>query len=371
MKEVTSSQLGKMLFLSIISMKLTIIPALVTKYCGTDGKIGIIILTMLDFLTMLIYVNCMEKYPNMTMGEILKVGLGKVAHILFFTILFLFFGIKCVFIVKQAHIYLVDNLVEEMHWLAFTIPLLLFLFYVMIKGRRVLARTIEFLFFMVLISFAFTLLIPIMKWKVTNILPLMENDWGSLLKGLFFVNFIIGDYFLLLVFVGRVKIDASLKRTLIGYALSAVVLVWVFYFVFYGVFGKIAINQGLAISDLPLSAVYPSTIGRLDWVSVICWVFVILMIMAIMFVLVKSCFEEVIPCNKYWSSLIIVGVLFVVMAILYFDLEAFIQLITSTWFCAICLAVQLLIPFVVWLASVRVNRKMMEKPVRFQKEQSQ
>lgn len=358
MKEVTTSQLGKMLFLNILSMKLTIFPAVLTKYCGTNGKIGIILLLLFDFSTLFLYLYLIKKFPNTKVCDIVRQGIGTVGSKIFFTMLVLFYVFKCLFIVKQAHIYIVDTLVEEMNWFAFAIPLLLLIGFILTKPRRVIARTVEFLFFFVWISFAFTLIIPITKFRLTNIFPIMEGDIWSLMSSLFVVNFITGDYFIVMLAIGRVKWEENSSKKLLTYAVAGVLIVSIFYFIFYGVFGEMAINQGLAISDLPLSAVYPSTIGRLDWVSVICWVFVILMIMAVMFMLTKNCLDELLHTNNRFISIsIIIGFILAGMIFLYFDLEYSIRIVTTPWFSIVSLSIQVLIPILVSIAAYRVKKK--------------
>lgn len=369
MKEITTSQLGKMLFLNILSMKLTIFPAVLTKYCGTDGKIGILLLMLFDFSTLFLYMYLIKKFPNTKVCDIVRQGIGMVGSKIFFSLLVLFYVFKCLFIVKQAHIYIIDTLVEEMNWFAFAIPLLLLMAFVLTKPRRVVARTIEFLFFMVWISFAFTLIIPITKFKLTNIFPLMENDIWSLMSSLFIVNFITGDYFIVMLAIGRVKWEENSSKKLLTYAIAGISIVAIFYFIFYGIFGKIAINQGLAISDLPLSAVYPSTIGRLDWVSVICWVFVILMIMAVMFMLTKNCLDELLHTNNRIISIsIIIGFILAGMIFLYFDLEYSIRIVTTPWFGIVSLSIQVIIPILVSIAAYRCKK--LEKKESEQKEKN-
>ncbi len=358
MKQLSVGQVGKMMFLGLLSMKLMIFPAVLTTHCGKDGKIAITILLLMDLLVFFLYVAFIKKHPHWTIRDLMQNAFGVWGSRLFFGLLFVFYLAKCLFVVKQAHIYLVDTLVEEQNWIAFAVPLLLLMGFAMAKGRISVARTTEFLFFIVWVSLALTLLIPLSDFRLTNVLPLLEGNVSSIFSAVLRVNFILGDYSILLLFWGKMDWQDNSAKVLIRYALCGVISIVIFYIIFYGVFGDLGVNYGLAISDLPLSSIYPSTMGRLDWLTVIGWLFILLLIMCILFLLAKESLDACHQSEKRYISIITIVIAVALgMILLYFDLELFLKIVTSGWFVVFSLIFQIVIPAMVTIAYLIVHVK--------------
>ena len=74
---------------------------------------------------------------------------------------------------------------------------------------------------------------------------------------------------------------------------TALSFVFNFFFIFVGSFGETAVNQTLALGELPLHNPYPATIGRLEWLTIIIWTAILLIQGALLGNCCTKCFKYI------------------------------------------------------------------------------
>ena len=91
MNELTNRQLGVVISLSIISLKLFILPSLISYYALNDSYISVFISLMIEFVLILFVLKIMKCNPEKSLFEILQSKLGKVFPRIITAILAIFF----------------------------------------------------------------------------------------------------------------------------------------------------------------------------------------------------------------------------------------------------------------------------------------
>ena len=71
--------------------------------------------------------------------------------------------------------------------------------------------------------------------------------------------------------MGHIQYEKNTTKKLLFYIVNALLFILNFYVIFVGAFGETAVNQTLALGELPLHNPYPATIGRLEWLTIIIW----------------------------------------------------------------------------------------------------
>ena len=355
-RQISDRQVGIMLAMSIVSLKLLILPALISRYTIRYSYLTILCGFIIDFVFILISLKVLNKFPHLTFSEIIERSFGKVARYFINLVLCAYFFFKGILIIKETHNYFNETLFENMNWWFFVIPFLLLIFYVMIKDLKTISRSVEFFFILITAGVVLTILIPIKSVDFSNLLPLFGEGGGGLLKSLFYCNFSFGDYFVVIMVLGRVKVKPNSSKKIINYCLLFDFFVFMFYIVFVAMFGEISVKQSLAISDLPLHSIAASTISRLDWIVVIIWTITLVFQAAILFSLSCASLTEAFCFkSKHIPALIIVAATFVMIYHYYLNLEGILDLFISLPFSVVSLVVQVAVPVILLIGYAKLS----------------
>lgn len=347
-----------MLSISIVSLKLLILPALLSKYSIKYSYISIICGLAIDFVFMLILLYIIKKFPHLTFSEFIERSFGKIARYALNFILALYFFFKGVLIVKETHNYFNETLFETIGWWFFIIPMLLLIFFMIIKDLKTLSRSVEFFFWLIVAGIILTILVPIKTVDFTNLLPLFSKGIEDVPKSLLFCNFSFGDYFALLMLMGRIDVKPKSDKKIIIYAIITDLLVVLFYIIFVAMFGDISVNQNLAISDMPLHSNITSAISRLDWIIIIVWCITLIFQAGVLFSMCCASLTESYKFkNKYIPASLIVVSIFVMSYHYYLDLEGVLNLVTSLPFSIITILMQILYPVILVIAAIKLKDK--------------
>lgn len=352
-RQISDRQAAIILVVSIVSLKFLILPALLSKYAVNDGYITAIIGLLIDFMFILVIMWVIKKAPHLTYGEILERAFGVIVRRIINFIMFVYFFIKGILIIKETHNYFNETLFEHINWNFFVLPLFLIIFFIMIKDLKTIARSVEFFAILIFAGIFLTVLIPIKNADLTNLLPVLENGVGGVFEALLRCNFSFGDYFILMLLMGRIDVKKNSVNRIMKYIIFTNIGVVIFYVVFIAIFGNIGINQSLAISDMPLHSNLASSMGRLDWVVIILWVITLVFQAGILLSMACHCFSETFPCkNKYVPSFVLIALMFLAVTLLYMDLANAIKIVTSIPFSITSVVVQVVIPLLILIGTI-------------------
>lgn len=343
-KILTGRQAGMLLFISIISLKFLVFPALTTTYAKRDAYISIFTYLVLELLIIVAILMFIKKYPNLTFKQAINISLGKVFAKIVFAILFIYFFIKTLFLIKETHNYFLEVIFDELPWFYFTMPLTVFLCYVMSKSIKCMARSIEILFWFVIICIGITTIAPLHRIDFFNIFPVLENGVMPVVNGMFYSSFSFGDFLVLMLFMGRINVNKGSIKKLLLFAIFCVLFVTIFYTVFIAIFDNSGVNHILALSDISVRSSYPYTQEKLDWLAILIWTITLLFQVGVYAILTKNCLNEVITFKyKAVPIGIIAGLLFIASLFLYLNLELMVKIASSIPFVICVIGVHTLV----------------------------
>ena len=77
MKQLTNRQASILIFLSIVALKVIVLPSIIYFHAGSSGYVTIFFALIVDFTTLLLYLHIMKKNPDMNAAptkSILKIN---------------------------------------------------------------------------------------------------------------------------------------------------------------------------------------------------------------------------------------------------------------------------------------------------------
>lgn len=330
------------------------------KYAGSDIYLGIIIDMLLELVLFGVVLYFVIKNPGKDFYQYLKDSFGVVVAKAVFILMLIYFLIKTLLTIQEIYIYFLETLFDNFNTISFIVPLFLLLSFMLSKELYVFARSVEILFWFIIVGIIVVMLVPINNIELINFFPILESGIGNIMLGIEKTSFGGGDYLILLIFMKH--IDARDKKSpLIANVILAMWVVVSFYFVFIGVFGKTGVNQLLAISDISLHNAYPSSIGRLDWLTIIIWTTTLTIQMGFTGYICVYLMRNIFPISKT-GAIVIVDLLLIasfVIANNYFTV--FFEIIMSTPFLIYVGVLHYLLPLLLIINHMIRSRRVYEK----------
>lgn len=181
-EEITSTQAYILIITFIIGTSLAS-----TGYSVALQDTWISLLLAITYATpmVIIYGSIMNKFPNIDLYQILESVLGKyIGKIIgiLYSFYFLHLGAICIRNITE-YIQVVSFPETPQFFTGIFIALLAI--YILKCGLEVMARVNKFLFPVIIIITTLTFIMAISKAEPTNLLPILHNGWGPVIKGSF------------------------------------------------------------------------------------------------------------------------------------------------------------------------------------------
>lgn len=367
-KKISHNQAGLILCIFTISLKLSALPAIMYIFSQTDAYVVCFIATIFDFLGTLIIAHIISKMPNKSFYDLVKDNLGKVVAIIVQILLGIYLLGKSIVTLQELHDYFINTLFDKLNTAFFFGVLGLFILYTTTKDFRTLGRVMQLIFWPMFIGIAFTLIFPISDMQVDRLLPIFKSGFRPIYSGLSKTNFAFGDYLILLLLMGKIDVKQKFKKEILSYMAVTLSFIVAFFIIFTGSFGDFAISQTLALGELPLHSTTPSTIGKLEWLTVVIWTGILLLNAGLISVSCRQCFDNIFSIkNKNLSSTIITGIIMTGVVLTYLQLDSILNIVTNPNFSIVSGSLQVL--FILILAiSYLIEKKKKNKPENFARE---
>lgn len=357
-KTISTNQASLMICIFTIALKVSALPAIMFSFAGNDSYISCLLAIIFDFIGTVIIVNIMEKHPNETFFSITKETLGKTFAIVIQVILLIYFIIRTILVLQELHDYFIATLFEELNPIYFLIILGLIMLYSTGKNFRTIGRLIELIFWPVAIAIAFTLIFPIKDLQIIKLLPVFEEGFVPIYKGLARTTFAFGDYMILLIIMGKISFEKKSKKKILIYTAGALTFILTFFIIFVGCFGDFALSQTLALSELPLHNTTPATIGKLEWLTISIWTIILLVNAILLSIASRSIFDNIFQSNgKKYGSYVITSIIMLTVTLTYLQLEGIVEFAISPVFASIVGGVQLSMIVILIIASAIKNKR--------------
>lgn len=358
MFKATERQVGIAMFVSILSLKLLIYPALVSRYANNNAYLSVIFSFLIEFVFVVLTISALKKNPDKSFKELMESVFGKIVSKIIFVLLFFYFLAKAVLTMKECHNFFFVLLYDKLDWYYFIIPILTLAWFVLNKGLKSFSRTIEILWLIIILGTITSIFMTITRVDIDNYLPFMQNGFVPIGKATIVTNFSFGDYLILLLYAGNIKYEQKPTRKIYKYIIIADIVVILFHIVFVGVFGDISVMQSLAVSDLPMQSQVPLDDGRLEWVNIIIWTVTLIVQVLLMLLCAKNMLKNIFSVKgEFVYNVIITAIVVGCMYGLYFSLAHGVKIVISPYFYITSVVVQTLPVVMLYMASCITKSK--------------
>ena len=356
MGKLSSRQVGMLLFISIISTKFVLLPAIMVSIAGVESYFTLIIRMALDILTLIVCLWIINKNPNINFKECLEHSVGKAGSKIILVILYLYFSIKVLMTLKSMQNYMVEVLFDEFDLLHFLVPTMALLGFVIYKDLKVLARGVEFIFYAIFGLLIFGACLSLGKSHITNLVPFFDNGIEPIFNALLHSTICFGDYLVLLIIMGKYTPSKENTKRLWIYVFMGIGITVLFYINFVAVFGRFSVAEPFAISDIILNTNSPETIARLDWLIIIVWLISLILQCSLSLFCANECLCSVINF-KHRETPVLINVVFFSSLLIIFasQIEVLIKLSFGTAVSIVLMVIQFGIPLIL-LCSIPKRR---------------
>lgn len=262
-------QASLLISMCILSTKFQRFPTLLAQIYGRDGWIMLLLLLLVDMLFAVLIINLLVKFKDKTFFELLKEKLGKAGQVVVCILMTGFFFCKAFLTYKGSHEFFANVLFDKLSWKFFSLLLILLLIIMVFGGLNGIGRSAELYSFVVFGGLIACFALGLFSVNIQNLFPVFQLNFVKGSKDL--VKFFpwAGDFFILIIFMGKIKIGEAPRRSMIiSYALSCVAVV-LEYVLFYGINEHLSVFQSNALSAITQYSLIGLGIGRPDWFFVL------------------------------------------------------------------------------------------------------
>lgn len=345
MKNLTSRQAGILMFFSMIALKFITFPSVYSKYTGVNGYLAVSFNLLIDLIVLGVLMWVSAQHKNLTIKELLNKLFGKIVTRIVFALLFVMFFIKSAFLIKELQHHLLNMLFVKLDFYYFAVPIVLLMAFIISKSLRALGRSAEVFFPLVLLGVLITILIPYKYMDFTNLMPILENGTQPIFDATFHCSFATGDFFIYLIIIGNIKLEKNTNKTIYNYTLLGALLVVLFYVVFSSLYGDMGYMVLVAVGDLPFFASFPSSVGRIDWITINIWMLAVIFQAGMLLYAGLYSLNNAAGFKRKSTGIIIISVvLFAFLYFLHYNLSDILDVVTSYWFSVFNIIFQLFFP---------------------------
>ncbi|HBO48508.1 MAG TPA: hypothetical protein DD614_01530 [Clostridiales bacterium] len=357
-KTISTNQTSLILVIFTIALKLSVLPAITCDFSSTSAYMVVLFACVIDFLLTIAIIIIMQKIPEKNFFGLIKETLSKPVAIIVYIFLFGYFFLKLLITLLELHDYYIVTLFEHLNPFFFILALMSLLLYLFKAEFRAIGRMIEICFWPLALGIIFTLVYPLGEVELVNLFPLFEDGIYPVMNGLLRTSFAYGDFMILFVLMGNISYSKHARKKVLLYMSAVLGFIFNFYIIFVGTFGDTAVNQSLALSELPLHNPYPTTIGRLEWLTIIMWSAILLIQVALLGISCTTCFKEIFGfSDRKIPTCVIILILSVLYIPTYLKLDKVVAFSTSISFSIISKCFEILCVIILYTSYFLIAKK--------------
>lgn len=355
MKSLTTRQAVFLMVLAQVSTKIQRMPAILSQNFGRNGWLFLLLSLIPDALTLLVVLRISVLTKGKTISQALSSRCGKPVAKIYLIIIALFFLFKVTTPFKGTHEFFVSTIFDFLEWKWFSIIFLVLIAYMAASGLNRLGRTAEILWFFILLGYVGVMVLSVPTARFYRILPIELFSAKEFFAGAKHLTAWLGDFVLVLFFVGRVK-ENKFKTAIFSSFVITSIFVAFFCLTFYAVFDNLSTLPNVAISSITEFSLLSINLGRIDWILVL-FAMSTSVISCGLFALV-SCesFSEATSLPKKAISIVIASTIYILDIYILHNAETFLNFAynIASWF---VLFVNFVLPIFVWIALVATKNK--------------
>ncbi|MBQ8430455.1 MAG: GerAB/ArcD/ProY family transporter [Clostridia bacterium] len=360
-KQLTTRQAALILFTSVIAGKLLMLPSLISFKSFNDTWIVFLFSLFIDLPFVLLITYLINKL-DVDIFTFLQGKIGRFLTKIIAILVSVYFAFRALDIISQSYVMFDNRMYIDLNKYIFFAIMVVAVCYLGSRQLNSLGRTLEIFIYVIVIALVISGFISFGGANFSNLLPIFNSGYMNVVKNTFFHNFWFGDFLMLLLFVGKIKVEKNTTKTILfSYLIGCGVVIY-FVLIFISVFNRTAPLHTSAI--LEISEFKPRLLseGRFNWIiDILCPLFSICIIGVYSYLSVNSlqfCLARKVKSDKTISVMIVAGIMVAIALILNFSYSIFYDF-AILYMPYYSFAIQYILPFAVFLLSFNwlKNRK--------------
>ena len=267
MTEINSRQFIIIVVFLMLTSKLVTMPSIVYSAAAGDAIFSIILNFLVELLLIFLITLIIIRNPHTSLFELLKRKLTVVGAVIVYIILTLYMIARLTLCYQELYSFFLNQLYDEFSPLMFAIPTFFVTGYVAYKGIRSLGRSLEIMFWFILVGTIISMISNIEYLQFDQNLPYFANGVMPIIEGSGRSAFYFGNSLCLLFLVGKVEIKPNLLKKTILYTILISIFIVIICFIFYDVFGKSMQYVLFALSEYSQYDPFVLELQRLVWLT--------------------------------------------------------------------------------------------------------
>ena len=266
-KSINVWQAGVLLFILLFANKILVLPSLLYERAKVEAFFIPILLFLLEIGLIVLFYKVKTKFPNQSFAEILQAHFGKIVTKTIFVFFMVFFFSKAVLLYNVTYVFFKDLIYKEADSFMFLLCFLPIINHLAISGLRVMGRTAQLFFPVVVIITLFCVVVGIFD---INSNPLFFETSASA----WFLTALkhtasFGDAIFLFVFMDKIDIKKGQWKILFSLAGVAMLFVVAIIVVFIFSYTYTAFMHPYALFEIMAYVKEYGGVGRIDIISMI------------------------------------------------------------------------------------------------------
>ncbi|MBP3431729.1 MAG: GerAB/ArcD/ProY family transporter [Clostridia bacterium] len=267
-RSINAWQLGIMLFILLFANKILVLPSLLYDDAKLEGFFVPVILFAFEIGILLLFRKLKIKYPNESFASVLQKHFGKVAKMIVYVLMLIFFISKAVLLYNVTYIFFRNMIYKDSGNFIFLFSLLPVVIHMVVCGLRVMGRTMQLFFPPIVVITVFCVVVGF--FGITENVPLLFEGAAQqlLFAGLKHISS-FGDIIFVFAVMDKVKIKKGQWKVVFSLASAAAVMVVVITVLFMVSFSYTSFMHPYAIFEIMSIVKEYGGIGRVDIISMV------------------------------------------------------------------------------------------------------
>lgn len=297
--ELTKRQAIFLIIICLMANKVQRLPSLISTAVGRHGWLAFLTMGLIDIVFLIVTLKFNQKANDQTTYQVCEKAGGKWYAKLIYIMLGVYFLLNSLLPYEAVHDLFANILFDHLSWEIYSILLALTVFFISSRGLKNLGRLGEIYFYIIGVSFIILLILGATTTNYYHVLPLFDINSSAFIDTCLKYNLWFGDFLMIYMFVGRIKVDKKpLGWPCVAIFASVVVLISFSYAVFYGLYENLSTNQNSLISAISQFSLIGLDIGRVDWFLVLFFQICALISSSLYLFLTSDCIKEIFGLKK-------------------------------------------------------------------------
>ena len=342
-----------MLAYTVVS-KILVYPTLLSSLCGRDLWFP----ALLSFAVQAVVVWAVSylcSRTDKTLFQLIEGTLGNICARIIYGLFGLFFILGTLMPLSEQKLYVHAIFYDTVPSLLVFLPFFFFSVYAASKKLTNIGRSADICLPIFVLSLVFIFTMSLMEVHWDNFLPALKTPVKTLFGSSLATTYLFFEPCWLLMFMGHFKYKkwdaAKITASYIGGGL----IVLFFLFVFYGIYGEIAVSRQFAVSKISLFFPAIDMLGRIDLVALYILEIAMLFALVLNIQLAVHCFVKCTGWENRNALSVIVNALLLAFIIIFDSKYNDLSIVFGKWMWIVFLLFATVIPLLGWTMKRRAK----------------